>query len=64
MKLVVLLFLGRLGAADLHRVPRPADGTDKTLLCRARLADGHLHPGTADAKVCRLPQKGAACRCR
>ncbi len=34
------------------------DGDSVTLLCRARLADGNLHPGAVVGGFCAVPQKG------
>ena len=67
MRLLCLLFLCRLAGADLRWVSRSADGSTppdavalegELLLCRARLADGNLHPGIASGGTCRIPQKG------
>ena len=41
------------GAIVLHR-----DGDAVTLLCRARLADGNLHPGASVGGFWAIPQKG------
>ena len=63
--LLVLVFLSewgwvRHGGGALHAdaVVLERDGEHVTVLCRARLADGNLHPGTSRGNSCAIPQKG------